>query len=122
MPFVWVQNIAIGASIDSADIVEIRDAADSVLDNLCVVDNVGELVGENGLDNLAEDGADNPAEDGTNNPGYLAPDDVGNDTPDNDAEDGGANAPHNTDHNPTFNPTDVAVEYAGDDDPHYVGI
>jgi len=127
MPFVWVQNIGIGDNIDSADIVEIRDAADDVLDNLCVIDNVGEDVGHDGLDNNLEDGVDNPAEDGVENSDHN-PAQNGTDNP---AEDG----VENSDDNPALNGTDNALEDSaalptnnldqadcgGDDHPHYNG-
>ncbi len=95
MGFVWVQDISIGADIDSVDIVEIRDAADFVLDNLCVVDNVGENVGENGLDLLGEDGLDLDAEDGAENSNDNPAEDGAEDTDDNPAEDGVVNTVDN---------------------------
>jgi len=105
MPFMWIQNIAIDADIDSADIVEIRDAADSVLDNLCVVDNVGEDNGHDGLDNGAEDGTDNNLQNGVENADHN-PAENGDD---NGAED----SVENSDDNPALNGTDNGAEDDG---------
>ena len=41
MGFVWVQNIAVGASIDSVDATEIRTNIDTVDDEKCAADKVG---------------------------------------------------------------------------------
>ncbi len=41
MPFVWVQNIAVDALIDSADLVEIRTNVDWVEDNKCAAHDTG---------------------------------------------------------------------------------
>lgn len=134
MGFAWVQNIGIGVSIDSVDIVEIRDAADFVKCNLCVVDHSVENVGENGLDltgedgadntgedgvdNTSQDGTDNPAEDGldltgedgTHNPAYQSPDNIGEKTPDNVLEDSAALPTNNLDQ----------ADCSGDHHPYYV--
>lgn len=110
MVFVWVQDISIGADILSLDIVEIRDAADDVLDTMCVTDNIGELVGENGLHLTAEDGDDRTTNDGTDqtgldgthNPTYQSPDNDGEKTPDNTGEDGTDQTGLDQVHNPTY--------------------
>lgn len=110
MGFVWVQDISIGADILSLDIVEIRDAADFVLDNLCVADNVPENVGENGLHLIAEDGAENSnhntGEDGAENSNDNTAEDGAENSDDNAGEDGA----ENSNDNPALN----GVENASD--------
>lgn len=39
MPFVWIENIAVDALIESADLQEIRDNVDWVEDNKCAADD-----------------------------------------------------------------------------------
>ncbi|MBA7589097.1 hypothetical protein ES708_31172 [subsurface metagenome] len=41
MGFVWVQAISAGASIDAADLIEIRTNVDTVDDEKCAADKVG---------------------------------------------------------------------------------
>lgn len=59
MGFSWTENIGVGASIDAADIQEIRTNVDTVDDEKCAADKVS-------YDNDDKDG-----DDGTHNPGYL---------------------------------------------------
>ena len=132
MGFVWVQNIGIGATVDTADIIEIRDAADNVKCNLCVVHNVGEDVGHDGLDNGAEDAPDNNAEDGAEDSNDNPAQNGVENSDDNPAENGA----ENTDHNPAENTPDNTLEDSaalptnnldqadcgGDHHPYYDGV
>ena len=85
MPFVWVQDVGVGAIIDAADFLEMRTNLDIVDAAACAVDNAGANVGEdvghdNGDDfneNVGEDIGENVGEDTGENVGANTGEDVG---------------------------------------------
>lgn len=88
MAFSWTENISVGASIDSADIVEIRTNVDTVDDEKCSGH-------DDGVDSSYDSGVDNDENTGVNsdddssalvlyNSGFCA----SNDSSDNATHDG----------------------------------
>ena len=109
MPFVWVQDISIGGSIDSVDIQEIRDNLDSVEDTKCIADDAGALVGEDVGENVGEDTGENVGADVGANPGENVGANPGEDV----GENVGANNPEDTGDFITANPGEDIGENVG---------
>lgn len=87
MGFAWVQDVGAGASIDSADITEVRANVDTTDDEKCAVHCPGDYADyDNGVDatnypgyvndeNTGYQSGDKVGVDATNYPGYLNDDD-----------------------------------------------
>jgi len=97
MPFVWVQNIAVDALIDSADLAEIRTNVDWVEDNKCAAHDTGHDLTNHGPVDNGDDAPVNVGEDGTYDSG------------DNDGYDGTKNAGANSGEDGSYNNGDNNV-------------